>query len=87
VALLHPATRQPYGVVRVPLEPAAAAGAGADSAYVLTPLDASAPGFQRGSCWLEVHRQVRAHACLRGDSNAEAPANNKNAHQKEWGLI
>ena len=83
VALIDPATRQPYGVVRLPGCQHAGAGttaaAAADSGssgggtcstdgggggFVLALLDASAPGFQRGSCWLEVFRQG-AHVGLR----------------------
>ncbi|KIY94398.1 hypothetical protein MNEG_13563 [Monoraphidium neglectum] len=69
VVWIDPASRQPYGVVRLPpgSEPAAVGslangtgegageGAGGD-VYVFTLLDASSPGFQKGSCWLEVHR-------------------------------
>lgn len=31
--------------------------------YVLTLLDATSPEFKKGSCWLEVYKQVRSMAC------------------------
>ncbi|GBF90413.1 hypothetical protein Rsub_03409 [Raphidocelis subcapitata] len=70
VSWLDPATGHPYGVVR--LEGSGPAGTGVGvvgggggpcggcagaAAFVLAPLDPSAPGFCRGSCWLEVNTQ------------------------------
>lgn len=71
IALVDPATRQPYGVVRVPLGSAAAddnnsaGGGGEGDAYVLALLNAAAPGFARGSCWLEVFTAAGGHIGLR----------------------